>query len=459
MFVSFVYSTPHRFRGQRLPEVGCQSPSVVMNVLEDVEFQTPVGPLGVPEKVPAAPDVAQLDCQKILQETEYGFNLERWILSRYQPAASCPPYWQMFSSPRGSRIHSPQGSRIHSPQGSRIHSPQGSRIHSPQGSRIHSPQGSRIHRSSDLWTPGPRPRSHSLTSADTCKLHHRTVKFLLSDSDEEDGYCEANARSSVKVAPHCVNCRERPRSAAPRDPVSRIKDMHFGHPTHRSRSNSTERLSGHRPTSCLPDWRPPLRVLDQHRSQQASPLPDRQKNGKKRQRTLGSVGRKYSLNTPPAGVSPAKLQQRPSSAGPAVKNRRKKVLRSTGSSGVFLDSTAELLTALTREERELLETITAKGYSLRTAILALQKTGYQSPEKVLKYLVSSDRLCQLGYDEIQVEEALEMFQNCESKAAEFLHLLTQFNEMGFQQSAIKEVLLVHENHRERALEELMTRMA
>ncbi|XP_061577673.1 ubiquitin-associated protein 1-like isoform X2 [Cololabis saira] len=419
MFVSFVYSTPHRFRGQRLPEVGCQSPSVVMNVLEDVEFQTPVGPLGVPEKVPAAPDVAQLDCQKILQETEYGFNLERWILSRYQPAASCPPYWQMFSSPRGSRIH----------------------------------------RSSDLWTPGPRPRSHSLTSADTCKLHHRTVKFLLSDSDEEDGYCEANARSSVKVAPHCVNCRERPRSAAPRDPVSRIKDMHFGHPTHRSRSNSTERLSGHRPTSCLPDWRPPLRVLDQHRSQQASPLPDRQKNGKKRQRTLGSVGRKYSLNTPPAGVSPAKLQQRPSSAGPAVKNRRKKVLRSTGSSGVFLDSTAELLTALTREERELLETITAKGYSLRTAILALQKTGYQSPEKVLKYLVSSDRLCQLGYDEIQVEEALEMFQNCESKAAEFLHLLTQFNEMGFQQSAIKEVLLVHENHRERALEELMTRMA
>lgn len=43
------------------------------------------------------------------------------------------------------------------------------------------------------------------------------------------------------------------------------------------------------------------------------------------------------------------------------------------------------------------------------------------------------------------------------QAAEFLRLLTQFNEMGFQQSAIKEVLLVHENHRERALEELMTR--
>lgn len=45
------------------------------------------------------------------------------------------------------------------------------------------------------------------------------------------------------------------------------------------------------------------------------------------------------------------------------------------------------------------------------------------------------------------------------QAAEFLRLLNQFNEMGFQQNAIKEVLLVHENHRERALEELMTRLA
>lgn len=36
-------------------------------------------------------------------------------------------------------------------------------------------------------------------------------------------------------------------------------------------------------------------------------------------------------------------------------------------------------------------------------------------QQILKYLVASDRLCQLGYDEAQVEEALEMFQNCESK--------------------------------------------
>ncbi|XP_027131237.1 ubiquitin-associated protein 1-like [Larimichthys crocea] len=120
-----------------------------------------------------------------------------------------------------------------------------------------------------------------------------------------------------------------------------------------------------------------------------------------------------------------------------------------------LESSAELLSALSPEEREMLGTITAEGYPLHTAINALQKIGQQTPEQILSYLLACDHLCQLGYDKAQVEEALEMFQNCEAKAKEFLHLLSQFIEMGFQQNTIKEVLLVHENHRERALEELM----
>lgn len=57
-------------------------------------------------------------------------------------------------------------------------------------------------------------------------------------------------------------------------------------------------------------------------------------------------------------------------------------LRTGGSRGVFFDSAAELLSALSQEERDLLETVTERGYPLRTAILALQKTGYHSPEKV-----------------------------------------------------------------------------
>uniref|UniRef100_A0A668SLF8 Ubiquitin-associated protein 1-like UBA2 domain-containing protein n=1 Tax=Oreochromis aureus TaxID=47969 RepID=A0A668SLF8_OREAU len=325
---------------------------------------------------------------------QYGFNLERWILTGQQPvcqAPSCPPYWLMFSSPKESH-------------------------------RVTS-------RSSDQRAPNPRPRSNSLNSG-----------------------------------------RERPRSASLKDPISRVKDMHLGASPHDCKTGSAQSFRGHRGMSSPQECRQPLRVLEQHRSQQASPLPQGQKNIKKRQR---SSGRKLSQNTPPAGPSPPRQQQRPSSAGPVLKNPGKavfsylclvfpchhQVLTSGVSRGVFFDCAAELLTALSQEERELLETITEKGYPLRTAILALQKTGYRSPEKVLKYLVTCDRLCQLGYDQAQVEEALEMFQNCESKAAEFLRLLAQFNEMGFQQSAIKEVLLVHENHRERALEELMTRMA
>uniref|UniRef100_A0A3Q2QKB4 Ubiquitin-associated protein 1-like n=1 Tax=Fundulus heteroclitus TaxID=8078 RepID=A0A3Q2QKB4_FUNHE len=324
-----------------------------MNILEDVPFQTPMGPLGVEMQLLTLPEISVPPRHQIMQETEV----------------------IVFVTP-------------------------------PDG----------------------------------CWLHHRTVRFFPTDSDEEDGSCTDNAGA----------CRERPRSAAARDPVSRVKDMHLVHSPHLFKHEPSVILQGHRATSSLPDCR----------SQQASPLSQGQK-GKKRQRSLG---RRFSQSIPLAGRSPPRLQQqRPSSAG-SVRNRRKKVtsspvLTTPGSRGVFFDSAAELLTALSQEERELLETITQKGYPLRTAILALQKTGCQSPEQVLKYLVACDHLCRLGYDEAQVEEALEMFQNCESKAAEFLRLLAQFNEMGFQQSAIKEVLLVHENHRERALEELMTHMA
>ncbi|XP_029952655.1 ubiquitin-associated protein 1-like [Salarias fasciatus] len=393
-----------------------------MNVLEDVLFQTLLGPLEEQAQRVEAPSITVPDCQQIMQDTKYEFSLERWILSG-QPAAcqapSCPPYWLMFSSPQESR-------------------------------RVG-------HRSGDQWPPNPRPRSHSLNSADIRRMHYRTVTFRISDSGEEDGYSEDNEGSSTEDAPRRVKSRERPRSAAPKDPLSRVKDLHPGPSSAHCKPDSPQVLRGNRGSSSLSDCRQPLRALD--RQQQLSPLPAGQKNAKKRQRSLASAGRKFSQNTPPAGPPPSRAQQRPSSAGPVVKNHRKKVLTTAGNRGVFFDSAAELLSALSQEERELLETITERGYPLRTAILALQKTGYRSPEKVLKYLVASNRLCELGYDEAQVEEALEMFQNCESKAAEFLRLLTQFNEMGFQQNAIKEVLLVHENHREKALEELMTRMA
>uniref|UniRef100_A0A7N4P938 Ubiquitin associated protein 1 like n=1 Tax=Sarcophilus harrisii TaxID=9305 RepID=A0A7N4P938_SARHA len=121
------------------------------------------------------------------------------------------------------------------------------------------------------------------------------------------------------------------------------------------------------------------------------------------------------------------------------------------------DSTADLLSALSQEERDLIEPVLALGYPMHRAILALQKTGRQSLSQFLSYLSTCDRLVKQGYSESLVEEAMEMFQNSERKALEFLHLWEQFSDMGFQQDRIKEVLLLHENHQEGALEELMTR--
>ncbi|NXJ06518.1 UBA1L protein, partial [Odontophorus gujanensis] len=119
------------------------------------------------------------------------------------------------------------------------------------------------------------------------------------------------------------------------------------------------------------------------------------------------------------------------------------------------DSASDLLSALSQEERDLIEPVIALGYPARKAILTLQKTGRQSLGQFLGYLRACDRLLKQGYEEGQVEEAMEMFQYSEKKAAEFLHLLAQFNDMGFQQNEIKEVLLLCGNQRDKALEELV----
>lgn len=56
--------------------------------------------------------------------------------------------------------------------------------------------------------------------------------------------------------------------------------------------------------------------------------------------------------------------------------------RPLGSHAASVLDSVELLSALSPEERELLQAITERGYPLRTAIIALQKTGQQSPEQV-----------------------------------------------------------------------------
>uniref|UniRef100_A0A672QUL4 Ubiquitin associated protein 1 like n=2 Tax=Sinocyclocheilus grahami TaxID=75366 RepID=A0A672QUL4_SINGR len=380
-----------------------------MSCLDEVPFKIPLGFLeNAKEEVEliTAPEITLPDYLKILQETEYVFSLENWVLTGLQGGyptlnphsscelATCPPYWMMFSSPQESRLASRW--------------------------------------SSDFWEPNPRPRSRSLNVA-----HYRTmnarVKFTISDSEDEefteqDGAALADSEAQSK----------RGGLGLPRQGPG-LKDLHT------CGSSNFLKL----PSSCS--------LAAQSQGTSSSHC---RHNSPKRnfQRSQSSAGRTNASPT----VSPNNLQSEcidnptPKAQGSSYPPAPSRPLNSHA--GV-LDSSVELLSALSPEERELLAAVTERGYPLRAAFIALQKTGQQSPEQILSYMVACDRLCELGYDEAQVEEALEMFQNCETKAEEFLHLLAQFHEMGFQQNVIKEVLLVHENHRERALEELMTRVA
>ncbi|XP_052417260.1 ubiquitin-associated protein 1-like [Carassius gibelio] len=377
-----------------------------MSCLDEVTFKIHLGFLeDVKEEAEliTAPEIVLPDYLKILQETEYVFSLENWVLTGLQggyptlnprsscePSATCPPYWMMFSSPQESRLASRW--------------------------------------SSDFWEPNPRPRSRSLNAA-----HYRTmnarVKFTISDSEdeeftEEDGAALADSEAQSK----------RGGMGFPRQGPG-LKDL----PT----CGSSNFLK-------LPS---PCSLAAQHQETSSSHC---RHNSPRRNfnRSQSSAGRTNACpnNLQSECIYSPTPKAQGSSSSPAPS-------RPLNSHAAILDSSVELLSALSPEERELLAAVTERGYPLRTAIIALQKTGQQSPEQILSYMVACDRLCELGYDEAQVEEALEMFQNCETKAEEFLHLLAQFHEMGFQQNAIKEVLLVHENHRERALEELMTRVA
>ncbi|XP_069780267.1 ubiquitin-associated protein 1 isoform X2 [Narcine bancroftii] len=114
------------------------------------------------------------------------------------------------------------------------------------------------------------------------------------------------------------------------------------------------------------------------------------------------------------------------------------------------------LQALTPSERQCAETIVSMGYSCENVIKAMQKRG-ENIEQVLDYLFVHGRLCDQGFEPILVDEGLEINHCSEPKTLEFLHLMSKFREMGFEQGAIKEVLVFHNNDQEKALEDLMTR--
>ncbi|XP_067359991.1 ubiquitin-associated protein 1 isoform X2 [Channa argus] len=80
------------------------------------------------------------------------------------------------------------------------------------------------------------------------------------------------------------------------------------------------------------------------------------------------------------------------------------------------------LLSMTPSERQCVETLVSMGYNYEGVIRAMQRQGQN------------------------VEQALQ-----------FLELMSRFGEMGFERDTIKEVLLVHNNDQDKALEDLMAR--
>uniref|UniRef100_A0A3P8VW72 Ubiquitin associated protein 1 n=1 Tax=Cynoglossus semilaevis TaxID=244447 RepID=A0A3P8VW72_CYNSE len=109
------------------------------------------------------------------------------------------------------------------------------------------------------------------------------------------------------------------------------------------------------------------------------------------------------------------------------------------------------LLSMTPNERQCVETLVGMGYSYEDVLRAMQRQG-QNIEQV--------RFTQHRCWEIWVicVSHISCLVYCLC-ALQFLELMTRFGEMGFERDAIKEVLLVHNNDQEKALEDLMTRAA
>ncbi|XP_036035092.1 ubiquitin-associated protein 1 isoform X3 [Onychomys torridus] len=114
------------------------------------------------------------------------------------------------------------------------------------------------------------------------------------------------------------------------------------------------------------------------------------------------------------------------------------------------------LQALSPGERQCVETVVSMGYSYDCVLRAMKKKG-ENIEQILDYLFAHGQLCEKGFDPLLVEEALEMHQCSEEKMMELLQLMSKFKEMGFELKDIKEVLLLHNNDQDNALEDLMAR--
>uniref|UniRef100_A0A8D0R186 UMA domain-containing protein n=1 Tax=Sus scrofa TaxID=9823 RepID=A0A8D0R186_PIG len=388
-----------------------------MSALDGVPFKVPKGFVIHTEPLPG-PELSVPACRELLLGSMHDFSLERrtlfWVEAVVRGpcpiqcdapgAASAPPAWLLLVSPEQGLEPPPAAAK--GPEAEPQERPE--EEEEEEENQDEEEASSAKEEELDACSPQPSsPESPSLGQ-------HRCSLDMLS-----------GVRSELAAAQRRLS--EGRLAARPRDFLHRI---------------------GHRALSLCPSPAPPV-----------SPAP-----------SLSSASTPPTDPAPSLPSSPA-LPPRPATAGarPPVRSHKPTVTslnpyiclpppgqvpQPLAAHRLHPDS-ADLLSALSQEEQDLIGPVVALGYPLHRAIVALQKTGRQSLSQFLSYLSACDRLLRQGYEEGLVEEAMEMFQFSESQAGEFLRLSEQFSDMGFHKDRIKEVLLVHGNRREQALEELV----
>uniref|UniRef100_K7E4I4 Ubiquitin associated protein 1 like n=1 Tax=Monodelphis domestica TaxID=13616 RepID=K7E4I4_MONDO len=404
-----------------------------MSYLDGVPFRIPES-IKVEWEPPTASNLCIPDCRELLLGTMHDFSLERKVLYWLESAtrqemtsdneapglATAPPCWLLLvdsldTSSMAEAEHQDVRQKNSTLPGSWNCEEDGTEQEEDEGTSSTSEDDSgpkEMPFPSTPWSPRSFPEKSNESSPESPTLSHRrrSLDIFHNVKNELEG-----VRRRLSLLVHPLS-----RVATPERRLA-TKSLTFYHHFRNNRTMTS--------TTPVLDMPPPSPPPVPPRPSTAGSIPPIRSH----KPTVPSLS-PYSCLPPPPGTP------RPLSSG-----------------NNHPDSTAELLSALSQEERDLIEPVLALGYPLRRAILALQKTGRQSLSQFLSYLGTCDRLVKQGYSESLVEEAMEIFQYSESKASEFLHLWEQFSDMGFQQDRIKEVLLLHENHRERALEELMTR--
>ncbi|XP_039989460.1 ubiquitin-associated protein 1-like isoform X3 [Xiphias gladius] len=294
-------------------------------------------PLAVLQKVKDYVKVIIPDYPTILQETEYEFSLENWVLTGLQSGCtrqhwpqlsssssgllpSCPPYWMMFSSPQQVCLASSH--------------------------------------SSNVWEPKPRQRSQSLNPAVLC------TKFTISDTDDKGESSTREAQTCASVKGHSSGERSVASCQHGQQKAQKAFVPNLLNPPTCLSSLPHQRRKNLRQSS--------LSLLEM--SAQHYPNTNSQAQNLFSQRTSNT-------RTPNTRISNTRVNtvHRP----PTITSHN---ITHTGLPSSGSDLSAELLSALSPEERELLGAITARGYPLHTAIITLQKTGRQTLDQVFNWV-------------------------------------------------------------------------